>query len=151
MSKGLIPLRNFGTINESKTIYRSAQPLTHHEFHWMKKVLGIKYIVNLRAESDHSERYAKKYGMEVVKIPVRDLHPPTMRQASKFMKLITSLDGPVLIHCEHGHGRTSTFSVLCKLANGMSLPLSLADEKRRFHYKFKHHHQLEFLTKNFSK
>lgn len=148
MSKnlGLIPIRNFGVI--APGVYRSAQPMYNYEFRWLSAVLGLRHIVSLREESRHSDM-ALPFGVKVHHIDVPDHQPPTIKKAAAFMRLIQACKEPILIHCEHGHGRTSTFSVLAKMALGWTLEKALRDEKRRFHYTFRHHHQLDFLTQNF--
>lgn len=138
MNLGLIPIRNFGIVLPG--IYRSAQPLYTADYKWLAK-LGVKKIINLRKESKH-DKVAKKVGIEVVNIPVADHCAPTMAQVKKFQKHIG--DG-VLFHCEHGHGRTSSFSVITNLIHGKSLGESLHIELFRFGYHFKHKKQLQFL------
>lgn len=160
---GLIPLWNFGEIVPN--LYRSAQPLWGFQYKWLKEWLGVSIIVNLRSESRHDSMNSKLYGLNVMNIDVTDHQPPTIEQAVDFMKFIenssftngkdSSNDArhinqvasvtPILIHCEHGHGRTSTFSVLAKMALGMSLENAIQDERDRFHYEFRHHTQVEWL------
>lgn len=143
---GLIPIRNFGII--APGIYRSAQPMYNYEFKWLILMLSLRHIVSLRAESRHSDM-AAPLGLKIHHIDIKDHGVPTLAQARSFIKLIQTYREPLLIHCEHGHGRTSTFSVLAKIALGWTLKDALKDEERRFHYNFRHRHQLEFLTKNF--
>jgi protein tyrosine/serine phosphatase len=72
-------------------------------------------------------------------------------QAKSFIKLIRGNAGKnILFHCEHGHGRTSTFCVLARIADGWSLEAALKEEKNKFHYEFQHHAQEAFLRKHFS-
>lgn len=142
---GLIPIRNFGVVHEGKGIYRSAQPLYSYEYAWLKRQ-GITLIVNLRSESDHDSKMSKRYGIKVVNFRVHDHKEPTDQQANKFMELIRN-NKNILFHCEHGHGRTSTFCVLARLALGWSLDRALDEEKKKFHYQFKHHIQETFLKK----
>jgi len=151
---GLIPLWNFGEI--APNLYRSAQPLYGFQYKWLRDTLGIKKIVNLRAESQHDSKNAPRE-IEVININVRDHNPPTLEQAHNFMDLIKDMKffkgigphAPTLIHCEHGHGRTSTFSILAKMALGMTLEDAIQDEKERFHFEFRHHAQEAWLRENF--
>lgn len=148
---GLIPIRNFGVILPEQKIFRSAQPMYSYEFRWLADVAGIKRIINLRSEMDIDKRHASMYGIENHTILVADHNPPTMEQVEQFKNLISNTNLPTLIHCEHGHGRTSTFSVLTKLAFGWTLEDAFKDEQERFHYHFKHHTQLDFLNEHFSR
>lgn len=156
---GLIPLWNFGEI--APHLYRSAQPLYGFQYDWLRKNLGVVQIVNLRQESRHDNNHAGD-NQVVVNFDVKDHFPPTIEQANNFMQLIRDNvdlrpDGldvvgvrtPMLIHCEHGHGRTSTFSILAKLALGETLDAAIKDEKERFHFEFRHHAQEDWLRGNF--
>lgn len=146
---GLIPLRNFAVVDGDKNIYRSAQPMYEYEYEWMKKNLGIDTIVNLRAESRHDNHVGR--GLKVINFDVEDHNPPTLEQADKFMKLVNDNGGKLLFHCEHGHGRTSTFCILARLALGWTLEKAFAEEEHKFHYQFNHKFQREFLQKHFGK
>lgn len=141
---GLVPLRNFAQVDEN--IYRSAQPEYGYEWRWLKNVLDIGLIVNLRSESEQSEHGAKMIGAGYVHYPIKDHLPPTQAQAEAFMELIRTTNKPILFHCEHGQGRTSTFCILARMAKGMSYEDAIKEEKDRFHYEFHHPAQLEFLN-----
>ena len=142
---GLIPLSNFGQVNSDHAIFRCAQPLFPYQYEWLKKVLGIDMVVNLRSEKDVDSRLGIPAGLSTVTISVPDHHAPTEKQALDFIKFIRNQKGSIVIHCEHGHGRTSTFSVLAKIALGMTLDEAIEDEHVRFHYEFRHKEQEEFL------
>jgi protein tyrosine phosphatase (PTP) superfamily phosphohydrolase (DUF442 family) len=148
MNLGLIPLRSFGVLDPTRQIYRSAQPEYPFEFAWLRKMLGIEHIISLRAESKHSDM-GKEYGMRVHYIPVEDHKTPTAEQVKAFQRLIKKLKGPILIHCEHGRGRTSTFCVIARVTNGLSLDSALKEEEEKFHYTFNHPAQVDFLKQNF--
>ncbi len=150
---GLIPLHNFGVVSKKHNIYRCAQPLNSREYIWLKEMLNIRTIVNLRAESHHDDMWAPKYDIQVYDIPVKDHDVPTKEQADQFISFIrlgamkeVKGQSPVLIHCEHGHGRTSTFCVLAKLALGSTLKKALDEESKKFHYAFNHYVQTQFLS-----
>jgi protein tyrosine/serine phosphatase len=147
MNLGLIPIRNFGVVSEN--LYRSAQPMYSYEYQWLKKVLGLQTIINLREELNHDKSMINglNLGIETITIPVIDHKAPTVEQAEKFMALVRNREpnAPLLFHCEHGHGRTSTFSVLAKMALGQTLEQALEDEKDKFHFEFKHKAQEDWL------
>lgn len=151
MSKlGLVPLRNFAIVDAKKKIYRSAQPLYSYEYDWLKNKIGIKRIVNLRNELDHDTSFSAKRGIEVIDVSVPDHTIPTLDQAHEFMNTIRTNKVPILIHCAHGHGRTSLFCVLARIAQGWSLDQALEEQEKVFHYTFRHPKQLKFLKKYFS-
>lgn len=145
---GLVPLKNFGIVDPVNGIYRSAQPEYFYEYDYIKEFLGVDTIINLRAESRHDNKFTG-LGFEVINIDVKDHYPPTIKQARDFIKLVKSKKGKILFHCEHGHGRTSTFCILARIAMGWGLKAAIAEEENKFHYRFRHAHQLEFLEKYF--
>lgn len=145
---GLSPLRNFGVVDADRNIYRSAQPMYGYEYDWIRNRLGVDTIVNLRAESRHDSAMSK--GFDVVNIDVKDHHPPTLDQAREFIDLISNGKN-ILFHCEHGHGRTSTFCVLAGVALGMDIDAALEREENEYCCHFKHPEQLDWLKKNFKK
>lgn len=143
---GLVPLLNFGEVIPGK-VYRSAQPHYLFQYKWLREKVGIRYIINLRAESI-DESKATRFGIEVYNLAITDHHSPTITQAQVFVDLITKLKGPVLIHCEHGRGRTSLFIVLLRLSQGWSLDNALKEEADQYGYSFPHKAQLDWLQQN---
>jgi protein-tyrosine phosphatase len=144
---GLIPVRNFGIVSEKHKIYRSAQPLYRYEYFWMKERLDLQRVINIRSELHHDDTIIKRthLNISILNIDVADHFAPSKEQADEFIRDIQRDNSPTLIHCQHGHGRTSTFSVLAKLAIGYSLVDAMVDEAERFQYHFKHKVQREFL------
>lgn len=140
---GLIPLTNFGIVIPK--LYRSAQPLFGYQYNWVKEVLGVDTIVNLRSEKNVDQKFCDKLGINSVTFAVKDHFPPTEQMAIDFIEFVKNHKGKMLIHCEHGHGRTSTFSVLSKVAHGFDIEKAIEDERERFHYQFKHKSQEDFL------
>lgn len=149
MSDLLIPIRNFATVDESKLLYRSAQPEFGYEYLFLKNTLQVKTIINLRAEKDHDKSYCEAYGLTSITIPVIDDKAPTLEEAKQFMDFIKANTG-ILFHCAHGHGRTSLFCVLAKITFGMTLQDALKEETDKYGYTINHPEQVKFLTDNFS-
>jgi len=140
---GLVPLFNFGEITTN--LYRAGQPAHEYQYRWLRDTLGIDLIINLRAEKPTID---EGYGMFTTTYLVDDHKAPTDEQAKEFMDMIRAYQKngvKVLIHCEHGHGRTSTFSVLAKMALGCTVDQALQDERERFHISFNHPAQEQWL------
>lgn len=153
---GLIPLKNFGVVSKRYHIFRCAQPMFSRDYIWCAEVLKLQTIINLRKESNRDDSYAAQYGITVYDIPVADHNPPTNEQADEFVTFIRNaaadkVEHPILIHCEHGHGRTSTFCVLAKLALGSTLKKALREESKKFHYAFSHFTQERFLEEYYER
>lgn len=143
---GLIPVRNFGILDEDKGLYRSAQPMYGYEYEWLKNVLNVKTIVNLRSESNHDTNVAVKHGINVINFLVEDHKSPSEAQVMEFVRVIQNDEHyPLLFHCQHGHGRTSTFAVLARLATGWTFEDALKEENEVFHYSFRYQDQKDFL------
>lgn len=141
---GLVPLRNFAQVDEH--LFRCAQPHHGYEYKWLKDVLDIDIIVNLRAEKQMDMVIGSNFGIGVYNIDVKDHNAPNDQNIKDFCKILN--DNPeknILIHCEHGHGRTSTFNVIARINQGWTLEDALREEEDRFHFSFSHPVQKKFL------
>lgn len=147
---GLIPLINFAVIDAEYPLYRSAQPLHGYQYRWLQDVLGLKLIYNLREEENIDQQWGIQLSFGVITYPVVDHTPPSLEIANKFIKDIKEHKGTSsLLHCQHGHGRTSTFTVLARIALGWTVEAAIKEEEEKFHYNFKHLAQKQFLLDNF--
>lgn len=150
MEIGLAPIRNFAQISEN--MYRSAQPIYGYEFKWLKNILKLDLIVNLRAEKNIDEYWSSVYGIKSHTISVKDHHIPSDEQIDEFFSLLKeNKEKRVLIHCEHGRGRTSLFTVVSRIYEGWTLEKALQEEEEKFNYKFQHKEQLDYLKNKFKK
>lgn len=146
----LVPIRNFAEVDADKKLFRSAQPEFSYEFKFIKEKLGVDTIVNLRNDRNNRDQFfSSKFGLKSVSIPMQDDHSPTLEQARAFIELVKNGRG-ILFHCEHGHGRTSLFCVLARIAMGWKLQPAIDEETKVFGYEFHHQNQLDFLRENFS-
>ncbi|GAC1652505.1 MAG: hypothetical protein NVS9B12_01940 [Vulcanimicrobiaceae bacterium] len=99
---------------------------------------GVKTIVNLRAE-DNTEELLAPLGFELVHIPVADNAAPSQEQAMQWLALASEeARRPLYIHCQSGHGRTSTFCILFRLAQGWKLSDSIAEEAQKYGFQPDH-------------
>lgn len=147
----ITPLRNFGIVEENK-IFRSAQPQYSYEYDWIVRNLKVKTIINIRKELDHDSKFAPQRGIKVVSFDIPDHHAPNEDHCEAFFKMLDDQDNfPMLFHCQHGQGRTSSFSVLCSLHAGMSLDEALEREHNDFGFTFKHQEQIDFLKSFYDK
>lgn len=143
---GLVPLSNFAVVDNKFGLYRSAQPLYDYQYIYLRDKLKIKTIINLRDEADIDSKHSKKFGINVMTFAVKDHTAPTMEQAQLFMNIVKEpLNYPMLFHCQHGHGRTSTFCVLARVARGWTVEEAMEEELNSFQYHFKYGSQIEFL------
>lgn len=93
------------------------------------KERGFATVVNLRAEDDTERILVEALGMRPVAIPVADNTAPDDAQALQWLELCADAGArPLFVHCESGHGRTATFCILFRLAQGRKLARSVKEE-----------------------
>jgi protein-tyrosine phosphatase len=99
------------------------------------RMVGITHIVDTRAEyCDDREALAKEH-IELLHLPTRDTYPISieqMMQASSWVQQRIEQGGRVLIHCEHGVGRSVLLTCAVLVYGGMHAndALTLVQEKR---------------------
>lgn len=94
---------------------------------------GIKTIINLMGadETDHFDhlfydysQHVGDYGMEMKRVPVRDLSVPTEKQMTEILNMIDACHAenkPVYVHCWGGIGRTGTVVGCYLIRHGYAL------------------------------
>ena len=141
----LLAVRNYALLEPG--LHRGAQPIDPFEYRWLAR-LGVKRIVNLRAEAIGSDEVNSKGegAFQFVRVPIVDDTAPTTAQADQFVALVRD-KVPMFWHCHHGHGRTSTMSVLARLVRTptWTLDQAIAEESTRFGFTFAIPEQLAFL------
>jgi tyrosine-protein phosphatase SIW14 len=99
-------LPNFHQVSEK--LYRGAQP-DHGGIRRLSE-LGIKTIINLRADDERSrteEQEARAAGLRYFNVPFGRLGKPTDEQVKHVLALITAPEnGRVFVHCKRGADRT---------------------------------------------
>jgi tyrosine-protein phosphatase SIW14 len=91
-------------------IYRGAQPDAKGWDSLAK--LGVKTIIDLRPEKEHSckaeKRAVEAAGMHYVNAPLNGAHAPSDRNISKVLGLLDDSASPIFVHCRRGADRTGT-------------------------------------------
>jgi predicted protein tyrosine phosphatase len=80
---------------------------------------GINAVVDLRAEDCDDEEVLRAAGIELLHLPTPDLHPAThqhLEQGVAFVRERLARGDKVLIHCQHGIGRSALLA-LCVLVD----------------------------------
>lgn len=123
---------NFGRISD--WLCRGAHP-NPAGYKWLVQSAGVKSIVNLRAE-DNTEALLAPLGFTPLHIPVVDNAPPSQEQAMQWLALAADpASRPLYVHCQSGHGRTSTFCILIRLAQGWKLGDAIDEETRKYGFE----------------
>jgi len=109
---------NFHQVNEH--IYRGAQPKGAG---WNSLAeLGIKTVIDLRPESEHSckaeKRAVEAAGMRYVNVPLSEMAAPPDAKVSQALALLDDSPGPVFVHCRRGADRTGTVIACYRIAHG---------------------------------
>jgi protein tyrosine phosphatase (PTP) superfamily phosphohydrolase (DUF442 family) len=87
--------------------------------------LGISAIVDLRAEECDDAAALEAAGIELLHLPTTDMQPAShehLEQGVKFVRDRTQCGRKVLIHCQHGIGRSALLA-LCVLVDAGWAPL----------------------------
>jgi len=96
---------------------------------------GIRAVVDLRAEDRDEEALLRRHGIELLHLPTVDhcaVAPRMLRDGVAFATRHRDGGGRVLIHCQHGIGRSALLA-LCVLVERGHAPLAaleLAKTKR---------------------
>lgn len=86
---------------------------------------SICAVVDLREEDCDDERVLREHGIRFLHLPTRDLEPATVRALDEGVRFVRECVGrgdKVLIHCEHGIGRSALLA-LCVLVDQGREPL----------------------------
>ena len=97
--------------------------------------VGITHVVDTRSEYCDDEEALAKEHIELLHLPTADTRPLTVEQmlkGSQWVQERMKQDGRVLIHCEHGVGRSALLTCAVLVYNGMHAydALHLVQEKR---------------------
>ena len=107
---------NFQKVDEH--VYRGGQPATET---WQSLAkLGIKTVVDLRREDEHSTaaeaREVAAAGMNYVNVPMKGVVAPTNEQIAKVLALLNSPE-PIFVHCKRGADRTGAVIACYRIAH----------------------------------
>lgn len=125
---------------------RGGQP-GENEFRALDRA-GVNFIVNFRQRDESADVYRSTRRAKPVHVPVKNDYAPTDEQALRWLDFCAQRapGDKFYIHCHAGHGRTSTFCILVRLAQGDPLERAVTEEKRYgFDPEGKHRRQYEFL------
>jgi protein-tyrosine phosphatase len=96
---------------------------------------GVTQVVDTRSEHVDDAAALANVNIELLSVPTADTQPLTVEQMMQGARWVTEhmeQGGRVLIHCEHGVGRSAQMTCAVLMYNGMSArdALQLVQEKR---------------------
>lgn len=109
---------NFHRVDQN--VYRGGQPTPES---WIDlRRLGVKTVVDLRREREHSTTDEKKAveaaGMRYVNVPMYGIVAPAGETVSKVLNLLQASDAvPVFVHCRQGVDRTGTIIACYRISH----------------------------------
>ena len=101
----------------------------------LAQALGIRAVVDLRVEACDDEAVLLQHGLTFLRLPTEDncaVSQPMLRDGVAFASRHFDRSERVLIHCEHGIGRSATLALCVLVSRGMEplAALELAKSRR---------------------
>jgi protein-tyrosine phosphatase len=103
--------------------------------HHLAGALGIRAVVDLRVEACDNRAVLARHGLNFLHLPTQDhcaVSEAMLRDGLVFVNGHIDRDGRVLVHCEHGIGRSATLALCVLVSRGMEPlhALELAKSRR---------------------
>lgn len=96
--------------------------------------LGLGSVVDLRAEESDDPTLLARHGIRFLHLPMPDCYPLTqqqMRDGGRWVAEERAADRKVLIHCQHGVGRSAMLAAAVLMGAGLPVAEALAQIKSR--------------------
>lgn len=101
----------------------------------LAQALGIRAVVDLRSEDQDDEALLRRHGLTLLHLPTADLGAvslPMLEDGVAFVNRHLDRGERVLVHCEHGIGRSATLALCVLVSRGLAPleALELAKSRR---------------------
>jgi protein-tyrosine phosphatase len=100
----------------------------------LSRNLDIRAVVDLRAEACDDEAALRRHGIHMLHLPTEDhcaVSQPMLDEGVAFVSAFLGREERVLIHCEHGIGRSATLALCVLVSRGMQPLEALETAKSR--------------------
>ena len=125
-------LPNFHQVNPQ--LYRGGQPKAGGL--QKLKELGVKTVVNLRGEDDHTRAEsdeARSLGLRYYSIELPEFSKPKDKEVQGVLGIINAPENlPIFMHCHHGRDRTGTIVACDRISHDGWTAEQAKDEARRY-------------------
>jgi protein-tyrosine phosphatase len=94
---------------------------------------GIRHVVDLRAEACDQEVALRRHGVALLHLPTEDncaIAPDMLRAGVRWVCAALDAGDRVLVHCEHGIGRSALLALAVLIARGTP-PLEALERAKR--------------------
>jgi protein tyrosine phosphatase (PTP) superfamily phosphohydrolase (DUF442 family) len=106
---------------------------------------GVTAVVDTRSESKDDEQALASEGIRLLYLPTPDTQPLSLddlQRGAEWINRQIAADGRVLIHCEHGVGRSVLLTAAALVADGMSAHDAVALVQRQRWQAAPNHRQI---------
>jgi protein-tyrosine phosphatase len=89
----------------------------------LAKTFDVRAVVDLRVEACDDESALKRHGLSFLHLPTKDhcaVSEPMLRDGVTFANRHLDQGHRVLIHCEHGIGRSATLALCVLVSRGLA-------------------------------
>ena len=122
---------NMSWVNDSLAVGGRVRPEDIHAL----GLSGVTHVIDTRSEYHDDEEALKKENIALLYLPTPDTYPLSVEQLAEGAKWANEAikdGGRVLIHCEHGVGRSVLLTCATLVQDGMSAQnaLALVQQKR---------------------
>jgi predicted protein tyrosine phosphatase len=100
----------------------------------LAEVHGVRVVVDLRTEACDDEAVLRRHHLTFLHLPTDDhcaVNPAMLRDGVAFVNRHLEKGERVLVHCEHGIGRSATLALCVLVSRGMEPLAALELAKRR--------------------
>ena len=98
----------------------------------LAEALGVRAVIDLRVEACDEEEVLREHAIAFLRLPTEDhgaVSQPMLHNGVAFANRHLDRDERVLVHCEHGIGRSATLA-LCVLVSRGAAPLAALEEAK---------------------
>jgi atypical dual specificity phosphatase len=126
---GRYGIQPFDWIDDGR-LMASVYPPGLEYLRYLRLIEGIGFCINL-AEDPWPGDWPEKARVDYLHVPVMDMGIPSNEQVHQVIRAIDGNDGPVMVHCAAGLGRTGTMISLYLAEKGLNGDLAISQVRSK--------------------